>query len=31
MIERFGFKGDKYGCHIGKYKKSFLPIGGINN
>jgi molecular chaperone HtpG len=31
MIEKLGFKGDRNGCHIGKYKKSFLDIGRINN
>jgi len=31
MIEKLGVKGDKFDCHIGKYKKSFLPIKGINN
>jgi hypothetical protein len=28
---KYGFKGDIFSCHIGKYKKNFLPIGGINN
>jgi hypothetical protein len=31
IINELGVKGDRFGCHIGKYKKSFLPIGGINN
>jgi len=31
MIEKLGVKGGKFDCHIGKYKKSFLPIKGINN
>ncbi|AET00850.2 putative F-box domain-containing protein [Medicago truncatula] len=30
MIEELGVEGDKFRCHIGKYKKSFLPIEGIN-
>ncbi|CAJ2634140.1 unnamed protein product [Trifolium pratense] len=32
MIEEdLGVKGWLFGCHIGKYKKSFRPIGGLNN
>jgi len=31
IIEEFGVKGDIFSSHIEKYKKNFLPIGGINN
>jgi len=30
-VETLGVKGDGFDCHVGKYTKSFLPIGGINN
>ncbi|PNX81817.1 F-box protein, partial [Trifolium pratense] len=29
--EDLGVKGWLFGCNIGKYKKSFLPIGGMDN
>jgi F-box interacting protein len=30
-VETLGVKGDWFDCHVGKYTKSFLPIGRINN
>ncbi|XP_045833124.1 F-box protein CPR1-like [Trifolium pratense] len=31
MIKELGVKGDRFHFHVGKYKKSFLPIRGIIN